>query len=52
MKLLLVENLSSRLVPFLQTEFPESTPVTLVLPKILQEKDITCIELGPHGIDQ
>ena len=51
MKLLLDENLSRRLVPFLQTEFPESTPVTLVLQKILQEKGIACIGLGPHGID-
>ncbi|MDZ4255937.1 MAG: DUF5615 family PIN-like protein [Sulfuritalea sp.] len=30
MKLLLDENISRRLVPFLQTEFPESTQVTLV----------------------
>ncbi len=30
MKLLLDENLSRRIVPFLQSEFPESTQVTMV----------------------
>ncbi|MDP2823236.1 MAG: DUF5615 family PIN-like protein [Sulfuritalea sp.] len=67
MKLLLDENLSRRLVPFLQYEFPGSTQVALVgleqaddrtiwhralLHETLLEKDIACIELGPQEVDQ
>ncbi len=54
MKLLLDENLSRRVIPFLLNSYPESTQVTLIgllldhrdlIEKILRQDGIACVEI-------